>query len=309
MSSGTILRVVRRPITYALILASVVAALAGASTTSAANPLPQVTVIGDSILTAVQWNTAPMATLGQGFDLQMEIGVCRRIEGQSCPYEGGEVPTLVELVPQLGSSIAQTVIVEVGSNDPQDVFAQEVEDAMHVLIHYGATRVLWVNFHEVQGQYPAMNQVLVAAAQRYPQLSVVDWNAAAAGHPEWFQTDGIHLVYSGAVAMATLLHDALLGVGGIVPPPDPPLVLPATPLPAARAGRPYAARLVANGGTAPYHWQVTSGPLPKGLRLLANGRITGIPKRPGRSRFTFRVLDANGQSATRVATLVIARPS
>jgi len=95
----------------------------------------------------------------------MEIGVCRRIEGQSCPYEGGEVPTLVDLVPQLGSSIAQTVIVEVGSNDPQDVFAQEVEDAMHVLLHYGVTRVLWMNFHEVQGQYPAMNQALVSAAQ------------------------------------------------------------------------------------------------------------------------------------------------
>jgi hypothetical protein len=300
---------VRSPITYGLILACVVAALAGASTTSAANPLPQVTVIGDSILTAVQWNTTPMTILGQGFNLQMEIGVCRRIEGESCPFEGGEVPTLVQLVPQLGSSIAQTVIVEVGSNDPQDVFAQEVEDAMQVLLHYGVTRVLWMNFHEVQGQYPAMNQALVAAAQRYPQLSVVDWNAAAQGHPEWFQTDGIHLVESGAEAMATLLHNALLGVGGAVPPPpppDPPLVLPVTPLPAARAGRAYAARLVAKGGTAPYRWQVTSGPLPRGLRLLANGRITGTPKRPGRSRFTFRAIDADGQSATRAATLVIA---
>ncbi|MDQ1494866.1 MAG: hypothetical protein QOG69_1349, partial [Actinomycetota bacterium] len=250
-----------RSLPYGFVLACVVAALVGASTTSAATT-PRVTVIGDSILTAVQWNTTPMAILGQGFDLQMEIGVCRRIEGQSCPFEGGEVPTLIDLVPQLGSSIAPTVIVEVGSNDPQDVFAQEVEDAMHVLLHYGVTRVLWVNFHEVQGQYPAMNQALVAAAQRYPELSVVDWNGAAANHPEWFQTDGIHLVESGAEAMATLLHNALLGVGGEPPPPpDPPLVLPATPLPAARAGRAYAAQLVAKGGAAPYRWQVTSGPL------------------------------------------------
>jgi hypothetical protein len=295
-----------RPRTYGLVLVCIVVALAAASTTSAAT-VPRVTVIGDSILTAVQWNTAPLAILGQGFDLQMEIGVCRRIEGQSCPYEGGEVPTLVDLVPQLGSSIAQTVIVEVGSNDPQDVFAQEVEDAMHVLLHYGVTHVLWMNFHEVQGQYPAMNQALVSAAQRYPQLSVVDWNAAAAGHSDWFQTDGIHLLYPGAEAMATLLHNALVsGIAPPPPPPDPPLVLPTTPLPAAHTGRAYAARLVAKGGTAPYRWQVTSGPLPRGLRLLADGRINGIPKRPGRSRFTFRAIDADGQSATRVATLVIA---
>jgi hypothetical protein len=299
----------------------VLVALAAATTSGAASQ-PEVTVIGDSVLTAVQWNQTPLATLAQGFDLQMEIGVCRRIEGESCPYEGGNVPTLVELVPQLGSSMAKSVIVEVGYNDPQDVFAQEVDDAVKLLLRSGVTRILWVNLHEAEGQYPAMNQSLVAAAQRYPQLTIVDWNSVANGHPEWFQIDGIHLLLPGAQAMATLLHNALVQVAFSSapappvfpipvppPPPDPPLVLSPAALPAARVGHPYATRLVATGGTAPYRWQVTSGPLPAGLRLLADGRLSGTPRHARHVGLSFRVVDAAGQAATRHASLLIAERS
>jgi hypothetical protein len=293
----------------------VLVALTAATTAQAASP-PQVTVIGDSIMTAVEWNSKPLAILGQGVDLQMEVGVCRRIEGVSCPFEGGEVPTLVDLVPQLGSSIAKTVIVEVGYNDPADVFAGEVEDAMHVLIHAGVTRVLWVNMREAEGQYPAMNQALVSAAERYPQLTVIDWNAYASDHNDWFQTDGMHLLEGGGEGLATLLHSALTQLVLTPTPPlpvfpvpgavVPPLVLSAAPLPAARVGRPYAARLVATGGTGPYRWQVTSGPLPRGLHLLADGRLIGTPRRLGRPALTFRATDALGQAATRQLRLVIA---
>jgi Putative Ig domain len=239
----------------------------------------------------------------------MEVGVCRRVEGVSCPFEGGEVPTLVDLVPQLGSSIAKTVVVEVGYNDPAELFAGEVEDAMHVLLDVGVTRVLWVNMREAEGQYPAMNAALVSATQRYPQLTVIDWNGYSSSHADWFQSDGMHLLDGGGQGLATLLHDALVNlvltpappvaVYPVPAPPAPPLVLPPTTLPAARVGRPYAAQLVATGGTAPYRWRSTSGPLPGGLHLLADGRLTGTPRRLARVAITFRATDARGQTATR----------
>jgi hypothetical protein len=292
-----------------------VAALAAAAKSPAAS-LPRVTVIGDSIMAAVDWNETPSAILRQGLDVQMEVGICRRVEGQSCTFDGGEVTTLVDLVPELGSSMAKTVVVEVGYNDPADAFAGEIDDALQTLFQAGVTRVLWVNMREAQSQYPAMNSDLVAAAERYPQLTVIDWNAYSDSHPDWFQTDRMHLVESGGEGLATLLHDAItqlvltsappVPIFPVPAPVAPPLVLPASVLPSARVGSYYGARLLATGGTAPYRWRLTSGPLVPGLQLLADGALTGTPRRAGRLALTFCATDALGQVATRQAVLVIA---
>jgi hypothetical protein len=67
---------------------------------------------------------------------------------------------------------------------------------------------------------------------------------------------------------------------------------------------------VAESGTAPYRWRSTSGPLPRGLRLLADGTITGTPRLPARSTLVFQVSDARGAAATVRETLVVlARPT
>ena len=62
--------------------ATVVAALALIGTSAASDP-PQVTVIGDSVLTAVEWNNTPLSLLEQGLDVQLDIGVCRTLEGSA----------------------------------------------------------------------------------------------------------------------------------------------------------------------------------------------------------------------------------
>ena len=35
-----------------------------------------------------------------------------------------------------------------------------------------------------------MNADIVAAAQKHPELEVIDWNVYSRSHPEWFQNDG-----------------------------------------------------------------------------------------------------------------------
>jgi hypothetical protein len=274
------------------------AACVAAATSPAATP-PPVTVIGDSVLTAVLWNEAPRGTLSKGLDVQWAVAVCRTLTGISCPFEGEVVPTVIDLVRAMGTALGPTVVVEAGYNDPPATFAQEVETVVQGLLAAGVQRILWVDLHEALPAFAAMNQALLDAALRHPQLTVLDWNGYARGHPSWFQNDGIHLFQPGANAIAGYLRAniiAALGAG---------LAVAAAPLPAARVGRPYRTRLSASGGLGPYRWSVTSGPLPRGLHLLADGELLGRPRRPARVGVTFRVVDSLGATAVHRATLVV----
>jgi hypothetical protein len=51
-----------------------------------------------------------------------------------------------------------------------------------------------------------MNAELEAAASRYANLEVIDWNAEVAAHPEEVYADAIHLTPPGQVAMAALVR-------------------------------------------------------------------------------------------------------
>ncbi|WP_408898507.1 putative Ig domain-containing protein [Nocardioides sp. R1-1] len=69
------------------------------------------------------------------------------------------------------------------------------------------------------------------------------------------------------------------------------------PLPPAAISKPYTARLVASGGTAPYSWAVTDGELPEGLSLTEAGTVSGTPTALGSSWFGVTVTDAKGEVA------------
>jgi hypothetical protein len=262
---------------------------------------PHVTVLADSVLTAVEWNEAPLASLEHGLDVYMDVGVCRRISGLSCPYEGGRVPTLMEVIDAMGVRLGPTVLVEVGYNDDLDTFQQEVDGAVQAMLRNGVQRILWANFPATNQHWADMDDALATVASHYGQLTIIDWNRASHERWSWFQNDGIHLVYPGALAMASLFNQAVLDA---LAPPTPPRPLTAA-LPAGLVGSPYTTHLQADSGTAPYRWRSTSGPLPRGLRLLADGTITGIPRRAARMPLVFQVTDARGLVATVRETLVV----
>jgi hypothetical protein len=96
------------------------------------------------------------------------------------------------------------------------------------------------------------------------------------------------------------------GVSDPAPPPSPIIVV--NKLPAARRGAVYNAQLAVAGGTPPLFWSVTQGALPPGLFLDANrGRLTGVPQKAGRYRFTLSVMDAQRpiRRAQKTLTLVV----
>jgi hypothetical protein len=72
-----------------------------------------------------------------------------------------------------------------------------------------------------------------------------------------------------------------------------PLSITTTSLPEGIAGQAYSTTLVADGGTPPYRWSVSSGSLPRGLSVHAGtGVLSGIPPSAGVSSFTIHVTDS-----------------
>jgi hypothetical protein len=261
----------------------------------------RVTVIGDSVLTAVLWYATPRAILQEGLDVQLEVAVCRRLIGVSCTFEGAQPPTLVDFVAGRTQPLGSTVVVAMGYNDFEQTFPAAVEQAVAALTKAGVRRILWATLREVRHPYVRMNAVLVAAARRHPELTVIDWNAYARNHPEWFQTDDIHLVPEGGAALATFLHAEIVRALD-QPYPFVPVV---DSFPPARLGHAYSFRLRARGGVAPYRW--SARPLPQGLRLASNGRIVGRPTRAGRTAVVARATDARGNHATINGILLVRR--
>jgi hypothetical protein len=293
---------VRRIALISLLAVAVLQATTGQAS-PAASPPTRVTVIGDSIATAVQYQPEAHSLLSRGIELDLQLAVCRRLVGDSCPYEGSKPPTLVELLPSL--RLGSTVVVAVGYNDFEPTFAASVETALQALDNAGVEHVLWLTLRAERQSYLNMNDVVRAAGLRHPNLTVVDWNLYSRSHPDWFQPDGLHLTDVGAIAMATLLHSSLDELGLVAAPEVKSLRIVTKRLPTARVGRTYVARLTATGGSRPVNWDRKAGAIPSGLRLSRDGRLTGIPRVAGRRLITLGVTDLDGRSATRRFLLTI----
>jgi large repetitive protein len=104
-------------------------------------------------------------------------------------------------------------------------------------------------------------------------------------------TDGADRVASRAISL-TVERAPTIQTGSLAP---------------GEAGQPYAAQLVATGGTGSYTWTVTDGAIPDGLTLSSSGAIAGIPTTVGSSTFTVRVTDQAAATHSRALTLVIAQ--
>ncbi len=276
----------------------------------AAAPEPRVTVISDSLLTAITWSNSPaMAALTDGLDMEIDAGVCRRLNGESCAFNGSEVPTAVAVINTWSDQLGPIVVIADGYNDLPDSFASDVELTLDTLRNFGVQHVLWVNLHEVRPEYALKNAILDAAAAKHPELRVLDWNSYSANHPEWFQTDFIHLRPAGGLAIAAWIHQAILDTLSPPtpppPPPPPPLVVPTQSI-VAHVDVRVRQRLHARGGTAPLRWSTADASLRRaGLHLLSNGEVTGRPTHAGTLAVPLAVTDATGSTASVVVNLAV----
>jgi hypothetical protein len=71
-----------------------------------------------------------------------------------------------------------------------------------------------------------------------------------------------------------------------------PIEVTTTSLPAAHIYGKYAATLTEQGGKKAFHWKVSSGSLPPGIKLATSGKLTGAPTALGTYSFTVTVTDS-----------------
>jgi len=252
-------------------------------------PAPRVSVISDSVLTAVVWGNEPaQAALTAGLDMQIDAGVCRRLNGESCEFDGTRVPTALSVINSWSSQLGSIVVIVDGYNDLPGNFAGDVELALDTLRAYGVQHVLWVDLHEVKPEYAAKNAVLGAAAKHHQELRVLDWNSFSSAHPDWYQTDSIHLVPTGGVAIATWIRQEIADTLSAPPAQSAQpatLAVPTRQSMRGRVGVRFDRQLRAGSGVAPLRWRATSASLRRtGLHLSAGGELTGTPRLPSGPR-------------------------
>ncbi|OJV23524.1 MAG: hypothetical protein BGO26_12530 [Actinobacteria bacterium 69-20] len=71
------------------------------------------------------------------------------------------------------------------------------------------TKVIVMNDHVDRTWQGPNNRTIASMTGHYPNVVIVDWNAAAAAHPSWFGPDGIHVNPSGAQGYAALVAAAI----------------------------------------------------------------------------------------------------
>jgi lysophospholipase L1-like esterase len=118
--------------------------------------------------------------------------------------------------------LGEVAVIHLGTNGPPR--ARDVDAIMSQLA--GVPHVLLVTARMPRTWEGETNAALRAAAAKYPAIAIVDWYGYSDGHPDWFQSDGIHLRPAGAEAYAALIGGALP-----MPPPPPPPTEPPPPPP------------------------------------------------------------------------------
>ena len=189
------------------------------ATTAGAGTGPRVTVITDSVGGVLLWDGEANQILGHGFDLVVDPGVCRKLVKPGC---GGAdpPPSALETVNQLGPMLGKIVVIDTGYNDTTPELAEAIDPLMRALLANGVEHVIWVDYVERLALWANHNVVLAAAAARWPQMIVADWNAVALPHNEWF-VDAAHIDTTGGRALATFLHPFLVSACGSACVPQP----------------------------------------------------------------------------------------
>jgi hypothetical protein len=172
-----------------------------------------VTVIGDSVASAIAEAPEAQQELNRGLHTTLDLRACRRLAGASCTFQGSTPPAALQAVQDRGHRLGSVLVVDVGYNDEADGYGASLDRIVRAARAQGARRIVWVTLREAgpaPDTYRATNAQIRAATQRWPELRVADWDRYSAGKP-WFGGDGMHLSPEGGVALARFLRPYIIG--------------------------------------------------------------------------------------------------
>jgi hypothetical protein len=180
----------------------------------ATSPPPRVTIFGDSVAASIQYIPEAHELLGDGLELRLELTPCRRLVSPGCAYQGTRPQSVLDIVQASPLvTLGKVVVVDVGYNEAAANYESDMSQVASALVKLGVEHVLWVTMREQTDNYRLINDVIRTQARRWPQVQVVDWNAASQGQ-DWFQADGVHLNANGTLGLAKLLRANILAACG-----------------------------------------------------------------------------------------------
>ena len=114
-----------------------------------------------------------------------------------------EAEDLIEELKNKGA-LGDTLILALANNgDYRDWICEELME------YVGDRQVYWIT--AVLADDPEFNSRFSEFAKNYPNIHIVDWEAASKDHPEYFYADGIHLKPDGMYAYAEVIYNAIYG--------------------------------------------------------------------------------------------------
>ena len=178
---------------------------------AAAEAKPKVTLIGDSVADRMQRNPVALASLNDGFRLNLQTRGCRNLVTPSCTIVGsdGPPPTVLAIVKRFGKWIGRFVVVDVGYNDIATNYGRDLDTVMRALHRAHVKTVVWLTLRDPQHTYQVANKDIRFAPKEWPQLVVADWDRYSADHADWFLEDGIHPTPLGAAELGQFIHSVL----------------------------------------------------------------------------------------------------
>ncbi|MBU8788124.1 MULTISPECIES: acyltransferase family protein [Bacillus] len=119
---------------------------------------------------------------------------------------GRQVSEALQLTPQYASfnQPDKAVIIELGTNG---YFTDGQMDAL--LDAFSKARIYLVNTRVPRQWEKKVNESLREQAHNRRNVTLLDWHSEALEHPEYFASDGVHLVPKGAEALTALIVEAM----------------------------------------------------------------------------------------------------
>ena len=153
-------------------------------------PTPGPLLIGDSVMLGAKPGLA-LAIEGARVDAM----VSRQMK---------QVPDLVAQM-RAEAPFGDIAVVHLGTNG---VFGPYHLDAVMLALQE-VDRVYFVNTKVPRRWEDSVNEGLKAGVELWPNAYLIDWNAAATDHPEYFGEDGVHLTGAGIEAYVRLIAESI----------------------------------------------------------------------------------------------------
>ncbi len=195
-----------------------------------AAPVGRILLIGDSIAASITAEFTGIVTPAYT-DINYQAVPNRCLVGSACVEPSVGLPDAPAIINALTPETMPTVaVLQLGYNDSPATFTADIDQVVTALTARAVQRIVFVNLstRRVSVDYTASNAALLAATQRYPNVSVLDWNTFSTGPDKsrWF-SDTVHLTNTGRVEFALFLRNQLdelrsaglitVGSGGIIP--------------------------------------------------------------------------------------------